>query len=119
MSGVSVLGERRLGYPWIHPGDSGLFWLEGKQDCFSVRSEEERAGSLTCTRLNDYGRKGFALRDGQEPVQPHPAVVGQSVVAEAGTDIHPGDPETERGSRNRRDVRVLPNQGSQKPLEGS
>lgn len=31
--------------PWIHPGDSGLLWLEGKQDCPCVGSEEERTGA--------------------------------------------------------------------------
>lgn len=31
--------------PWIHPGDCGLLWLEGKQDCPCVGSEEERTGA--------------------------------------------------------------------------
>lgn len=101
--------------PWIYPGDSGLLWIEGKQDC--PVSDQRRKGQgpdlaclLTYTRLNDYGRRGFALRDGQEPAQPHPTVVGQSAAAVGGTDIHLGDPETERGSRNRRD-----SEGTTKP----
>lgn len=94
-------GKETVMSPWIHPRDSGSLWLMGKQDCPCVRSQEERAGPgsecfLTCTRLNDYGRRGFALRADQEQVQPRPAVVGQSAAAEGGTDIHPGDPETQR-----------------------
>lgn len=106
--------------PWIHPGDCGLLWLEGKQDCPCVGSEEERTGPgleclLTCTRLNDYERRGFALRDGQEPRRPHPAVVEQSAVAEGGTGIHPGDPERERSSRRKRDSEGATKPGSRKP----
>lgn len=108
----SVGGEGRL--DGTHPGDSGLLWLEGKQDGFlcKTRGGKGRAGLeclLTYTRLNDCGGREFALRDGQEPVQPHPANVGQSAVAEGGTDTRPGDPETKRGSR--RDSGNTPNQG--------
>lgn len=71
----------------------------GKARLPCIRPEEERAGPgleclLTYTRLNDCGGRGFALRDGQEPAQPHPANAGQSAAAEGGTDTHPGDPET-------------------------